>query len=67
MTMRIAETASLTDVGQARDHNEDSYLERPPLFAVADGMGGAQAGEVASRIAMRRRLRRHHAEPAASV
>src|SRR6185503_8848447 len=31
--------------------NEDAYVVQPPLFAVADGMGGAQAGEIASRIA----------------
>src|SRR4051812_45167418 len=48
--LRIAEHASLTDVGRAREHNEDSYLVRPPLFVVADGMAGANAGEVASGI-----------------
>jgi serine/threonine protein phosphatase PrpC len=48
----VAEHAALSDVGRAREANEDSFLERPPLFAVADGMGGAQAGEVASRIAV---------------
>ncbi len=52
MTIRVAEQASLTDVGRQRQSNEDSYLDRPPLFAVADGMGGARAGEVASRIAV---------------
>lgn len=40
------------DVGLARDHNEDSYLCLPPLFAVSDGMGGEEAGEVASSIAI---------------
>jgi len=34
-----------------RRHNEDAYVIEPPLFAIADGMGGAQAGEVASRLA----------------
>jgi protein phosphatase len=50
--LRIAEKASLTDVGRQRQSNEDSFLESPPVFAVADGMGGARAGEVASRMAV---------------
>jgi protein phosphatase len=48
----IAEHAALSDVGREREGNEDSFLDQPPLFAVADGMGGAQAGEVASGIAV---------------
>src|SRR3989440_3541430 len=52
MSLAIVEKASLTDVGRQRQGNEDSYLEQSPLFAVADGMGGARAGEVASRIAV---------------
>jgi protein phosphatase len=48
--LAIAEHAALSDVGLKREGNEDSYLDQPPLFAVADGMGGAQAGEVASGI-----------------
>lgn len=37
--------------GRKRRHNEDAYVIEPPLFAVADGMGGAKAGEVASGLA----------------
>ncbi|MSW96609.1 MAG: Stp1/IreP family PP2C-type Ser/Thr phosphatase, partial [Actinobacteria bacterium] len=53
MTMlRVAEHAERSDTGRQRRANEDAVLARSPLFAVADGMGGAQAGEVAARIAV---------------
>jgi len=50
----LVNSYSLTDIGRKRPHNEDSVLEntRLNLFAVADGMGGLQAGEVASKIAV---------------
>jgi serine/threonine protein phosphatase PrpC len=50
--VEVPEHAALSDVGLEREGNEDSYLDRPPLFVVADGMGGAQAGEVASAMAV---------------
>ena len=49
--LRVSEEAYRTDTGRQRQANEDALFARSPLFAVADGMGGAQAGEVASQIA----------------
>ncbi len=48
----VARHAALTDIGLHRSSNEDAFVAEPPLFAVADGMGGARAGEVASRLAL---------------
>ena len=50
--LRIAEHFHDSDRGRQRRGNEDSVYVRSPLFVVADGMGGAQAGEVASAIAV---------------
>ncbi|HEX5928437.1 MAG TPA: Stp1/IreP family PP2C-type Ser/Thr phosphatase [Solirubrobacterales bacterium] len=51
MALRIEEEATRTDTGRQRNANEDSLFTRAPVFVVADGMGGAQAGEVASKAA----------------
>jgi serine/threonine protein phosphatase PrpC len=50
--LRVADHAARTDTGRARSANEDSYWVHSPLFVLADGMGGAQAGEVASQTAV---------------
>ena len=50
--LRVVDSAAASDVGRVRKANEDSYHLRVPLFVVADGMGGAQAGEVASGLAI---------------
>src|SRR2546425_10743493 len=49
--MTLGQRAAVTDPGRRRRRNEDAFVLGPPLCAVADGMGGAQAGEIASRIA----------------
>ena len=51
--LRIAESWYASDLGRQRQGNEDNFFVRAPLFVVADGMGGAQAGEVASEMAVR--------------
>jgi protein phosphatase len=50
VTLGVVEEAGVTRTGNVRRSNEDAYLMRSPLFMVADGMGGAQAGEIASRM-----------------
>lgn len=50
--LRVADFAAGSDVGRVRRANEDAYYLKSPLFVVADGMGGAQAGEVASELAV---------------
>ena len=49
--MPVGAYAVASDTGRRRRRNEDNYVVAPPLFGVADGMGGAQAGEVASQLA----------------
>ena len=51
MPVVVGRSAGLSDTGRKRRQNEDAYVCEPPLFAIADGTGGAQAGEVASGLA----------------
>jgi protein phosphatase len=50
--LQVVEQFSLTDVGRQRNANEDAYFVLDPVYAVADGMGGARAGEVAAKNAV---------------
>src|SRR3954452_20388819 len=47
----LGHVGAVTDPGRRRRRNEDAYVVEPPLFAVADGVGGARAGEVPSGLA----------------
>ena len=49
--MAVLRWGAATDPGQIRDANEDTFVAEPMIFAVADGMGGHRAGEVASAFA----------------
>jgi protein phosphatase len=49
--VKLGRAAVVTDTGRRRLGNEDAYVWKPPLFAIADGMGGARAGEIAAGLA----------------
>jgi PPM family protein phosphatase len=50
--LALVEVAHLSDTGRIRHHNEDRSLASPRVLVVADGMGGAKAGEVAAQMAV---------------
>jgi len=52
MSLTVVEHQAITHPGRVRRSNEDAFHDAPPLFVVADGMGGARAGEVASAQAI---------------
>lgn len=53
VTLRLA-WAAATDTGRKRAANEDSFVTQSPLFAIADGMGGHSAGDLASAAVVKR-------------
>ena len=61
--MTLARATAVTDTGRRRRRNEDAFVCDPPLFAIADGMGGAQAGEIASHLAATSLAARRHDGP----